>query len=324
MISGSVIIVSYNSSEFIAACLMALARDKHWKLILVDNASTDSTVEIAKSIAPEVCLIRNDENRGFAAAANQGFQVSDGGICVLLNPDAIPQPGSLDNLARALTVESIGAAGGALMDAEGRIEKGFTVRRLPTLPAFLAEVLLVNRLWPGNLVNRRYRCLDLDYAKAQEVEQPAGACLAVKREVWQQIGGFDEHFRPAWFEDVDFCRRLRDHGWKIVFCPDARFFHAGGHSVSQLSFAERQTFWYGNLLHYFSKHHAQWQVLVLRAGVACGLLLRCLLSLVGLGPAGVSTRESISTYWNVAWDYAVLGKELPRNPGPNVVASPAT
>src|SRR5260370_1096278 len=87
----------------------------------------------------------------------------------------------------------------------------------------LAEVLLVNRAWPGNPWNVRYRCLDLDYRNTQEVDQPAGACLAVKRKAWDEISGFDEGFFPVWFEDVDFFRRLRDKGWKIVYSPAALF-----------------------------------------------------------------------------------------------------
>ena len=143
----------------------------------------------------------------------------------------------------------------------------------------LAEVLLINRIWPTNPWNRRYRCLDLDYTKVQEVEQPAGACLAIKRRAWEDAGGFDESFFPVWFEDVDFCSRLRDKGWKIVYSPGAVFTHVGGHSVKKLPFRDRQVFWYKNLLRYFRKHHRHWEVSVLRAGIAIGLLLRVLLAL---------------------------------------------
>ena len=324
MISGSVIIVTYNSSELIAACLAALRAHAGWKVILVDNASADSTVEIAKAASPDICLIRNNENRGFAGAANQGFSSAETGICVLLNPDAIPEPGSLDKLAQALSAEKVGAAGGALTDDRGHVQIGFTVRRFPTLAAFLAELLLINRVWPGNPINRRYRCLDLDYQKLQKVDQPAGACLAVKHRAWHELGGFDESFTPAWFEDVDFCRRLRSNGWQIVYCPQALFRHSGAHSVSRLPFFRRQAFWYANLIRYFCKHHPRWQVRLLRAGVVCGLLLRCLLSLVGLRPSDVSARQALSAYWNVAWYYAVCGKQLPVKDKCEVITSAAT
>jgi GT2 family glycosyltransferase len=150
-----------------------------------------------------------------------------------------------------------------------------------------------------------YRCLDLDYQTAQEVDQPAGACLAVKRQAWETINGFDESFFPVWFEDVDFCRRLRDKEWKIVYCPDAIFLHAGGHSVNRLPFRDRQSYWYRNLLRYFRKHHSRYELAVLRVGIAIGLLLRALLSLVGFGPAGTSITETLEAYWHVAWQYAI-------------------
>ena len=199
----------------------------------------------------------------------------------------------------------MGAAGGLLIGKYGLPQKGFTVRRFPTIGSTLAEVLLLNRVWPSNPFNVRYRCLDLDYQSSQEVDQPAGACLAVKRQAWETINGFDESFFPVWFEDVDFCRRLRDRAWKIVYRPDAIFLHAGGHSVNRLPFRDRQSYWYRNLLRYFVKHHSPSEVAMLRVGVTIGLLFRALLSLIGFGPAGTSVTEALEAYWHVAGQCAI-------------------
>ena len=138
----------------------------------------------------------------------------------------------------------------------------------------LCEVLLVNQLWPSNPVNRRYRCLDADYSKVQQVEQPAGACLAITREAWEAVGGMDTQFAPVWFEDVDFCKRLLDSGRKIVYCPAARFHHSGAHSVSKLSFAEKQLFWYTNMLRYARKHFPGDEGLATVAGVVVNVNAR--------------------------------------------------
>jgi N-acetylglucosaminyl-diphospho-decaprenol L-rhamnosyltransferase len=310
MPTGSVIIVSHNSGNCIEACLRALVGFVNWKIILVDNASTDATIPKARRAEPKVCLLLNTQNVGFAGAVNQGAAVAEGDILVILNPDAVATVGSLDSLCYALGPDEVGAAGGLLVHDNGTPEKGFLVRRFPTPVSMLAEVLLLNRVWPTNPWNRRYRCLDLDYTTTQEVEQPAGACLAVKREAWEEVGGFDKSFFPVWFEDVDFCRRLYSAGWKILYCSDAIFTHAGGDSVNKLRFRDRQSFWYRNLLRYFAKHHSCWDLGLLRAGIAVGLLFRALLSLVGFRPADVSVAETVGTYWHVVWNYVVWRTDL--------------
>jgi GT2 family glycosyltransferase len=161
----------------------------------------------------------------------------------------------------------------------------------------VAEALLVNRVWPRNPINRNYRCLDADYSQPQEVEQPAGACLAFTRAEWTSIGGFDEGFFPVWFEDVDFCRRMLDNGGKIMYCPEAQFRHSGAHSVGQLSFRDRQLFWYGNMLRYARKHFPERQVRVLRGGIAAGMLLRSIGAVFGARKASLS--ETLASYWLV-------------------------
>jgi N-acetylglucosaminyl-diphospho-decaprenol L-rhamnosyltransferase len=307
---GTIAIVSHNSGGCIRACLQALVPFTQWKVVLVDNNSTDDTVRIARTLPLEVHTVTNSDNVGFAGAVNQAATLAEGDVLVILNPDTIAGVGSLDKLAEALGTDTVGAAGGLLLGEGGLPQKGFSVRRFPTLGSMLAEVLLVNRAWPGNPWNVRYRCLDLDYRKSQEVEQPAGACLAVKRKAWDEVNGFDKGFFPVWFEDVDFCRRLQSKGWKIVYRPDAIFSHAGGHSVSKLAFRDQQSYWYKNLVRYFAKHHSRTQLAILRVGITMGLLLRALLSLVGFGPSETSVHEAVQAYWHTAWRYAVRGPDI--------------
>lgn len=300
MRNGSAIVVAYNSAPQVKACLTSITRNPGWDVLVIDNASSDPIAQQVTEGPSQLRLVRNSSNRGFAAAANQGEGLSSSDLLVLLNPDTVAQPGSLDKLARAFDDPSVGAAGGALLDAKGLPQKGFQLRRFPSLGAMLCEALLVNRLWPGNPWNRRYRCLDLDSSQPQFVEQPAGACLAVRRQAWESIGGFDESFYPVWFEDVDFCRRLVSQGWKIAYRPDARFTHAGGHSVSKLAFRDKQAFWYGNMLRYFSKHHGRFKTAILRVGILAGLALRSFLSVVGLGPRGIPAKVAVKAYVHAA------------------------
>jgi N-acetylglucosaminyl-diphospho-decaprenol L-rhamnosyltransferase len=307
---GSVIIVTYNSAGSVERCLTAVRAQAGWERIVVDNASRDSSVEHAKAADPEARLIANTENLGFAAAANRGAQLAAGDILLFLNPDAVARPGALRALAAAFQASGAGAAGGLLLREDGRPDRGFTVRRFPTTGAMAAEILLLNRLWPGNPANRRYRCYDLDYAQAQEVDQPAGACLAVRRDAWASVDGFDERFFPVWFEDVDLCLRLRARGWKIVYCPQAAFAHAGGHSVNKVPLADRQLFWYRNLLRYFRKHKTPASVAALRACIALGMGLRSLAALVGLVPQDTGAGEALRAYARVLRECALAGESL--------------
>ena len=297
----SVIVVTYNSSLQIELCLRALAA-QDCEIVVVDNASSDDTrarvMRLSETIPLKLVALR--ENTGFAGGVNEGARNASGDVILLLNPDAIAQPEAIDVLTDCLTRTGAAAAGGALLDAEGHAEKGFTFRRLPTLGSLLFEALLVNQLWPANRANRRYRCLDADYSVEQLVEQPAGACLAVTRSIWEQLGGMDAAFFPVWFEDVDFCKRLQQAGEKIVYCPAATFRHSGAHSVGQLAFAKRQMIWYSNMLRYARRHLSPWRAFTLRIGIVVGMTIRVIASLLGARPQGVLLGEAVGAYAQVA------------------------
>jgi hypothetical protein len=294
----SAIVVTHNSGATIGACLEALAHED-CEIVVVDNASADDTVQRIEEFVAwnPVCLIANEQNLGFGAAINQGAREATGDVLLVLNPDAIAEPGAVAALLRCLETIKAAAVGGALLETDGQPARGFAFRRIPTLAPLLYEVLLVNRLWPGNPVNQRYRCLDADYSQQQEVEQPAGACLAVTRTAWDSVGGFDEQFFPVWFEDVDLCKRLHDLGLKIFYCPEARFRHSGAHSVGQLTFRDQQIFWYMNMLRYARKHFSKRQVFFLRSAIVKGMLLRSVAALFGARKAPLG--ETLSAYWGV-------------------------
>ncbi len=268
-----IVIVTFNSAAEIGPCLDA-ALASGARLVVVDNASHDATIaEVARR---GVRLIANGENRGFAAAVNQGFLVLNSPYVLLLNPDAVLQS-SLEPLREACDLPGSAGAGGRLLDAEGRPQVGFMVRRLPTPAALALEALLLNRVWPNNPVNRRYRALDLDPNRLSTVEQPAGAFLMVRRTVWEELGGFDEGFRPLWFEDVDFCRRARDEGYQLHYVPAAVAKHTGAHSIPRLSVEMRRIYWYGSLLRYSAKHFRPLAFRAVSLAVVAGSVLRAIL-----------------------------------------------
>jgi GT2 family glycosyltransferase len=124
--------------------------------------------------------------------------------------------------------------------------------------------------------------------------------MAITRAAWDAVGGFDPSFYPVWFEDVDLCQRLLAGGYKIVYCPGARFHHSGAHSVGKLPFLQKQLYWYANMLRYARKQFPGWKVLILRLAVVKGMMLRYAATVFGQTPAGLSPQEARSAYLAVA------------------------
>ncbi|HYP15171.1 MAG TPA: glycosyltransferase family 2 protein [Bryobacteraceae bacterium] len=269
----AIVIVTYNSGEVIGPCLDSCLRQPGFDVVVVDNNSRDNTVPEVR-LRPEVRLIVNSENRGFAGGVNQGVDSTAAAEVLLLNPDVVLES-SLEPLVGALRDPSIGASTGMLLNLDGSSQHAFHLRNLPAATTLVFEVLGVNRLWPGNPVNRRYRFLAAP-VESQAVEQPAAAFLMLRRSVWAAIGGFDEGFHPLWVEDVDFCKRLQQAGYRITFVPGVVARHKGGHSATGMCWESRHIRWYGSLLRYASKYFegAGWTCVVV--SVLVGSLARVL------------------------------------------------
>lgn len=265
-----IVIVTYNSAGHIGPCLDA-ARATGAQIVVVDNASSDGTRGEVESRG--IRLVANKLNRGFAAAVNQGVAELDAPYILLLNPDAVIV-GGLDALRAACNLPRAAGAGGKLLDAAGSPQVGFMVRRFPTVASLALEALLLNRIWPGNPVNRGYRCLDLDYSVRFDADQPAGAFLMIRRDVWRELGGMDESFAPLWFEDVDFCRRTAKLGFRMSFVPEAVARHTGGHSIPKIPVEMRVFYWYRSLLGYTIKHFPPARVRLVSLAVLVGAVMR--------------------------------------------------
>jgi len=270
-----VVVVTYNSADVVGRCLDSCAG---LPTVVVDNASSDATCDIVRQRL-SVKLIGNPTNRGFAAAVNQGVAALDTELVLLLNPDA-ELVSSIDPMAEACAREGVGAAGGKLEGESGQIQTGFTLRRFPTPGALIFEVLGINRMLPENPVNRRYRCLDADLDQFAEADQPPGAFLMFRRDLWQRLGGFDTQFHPLWFEDVDFCKRTRNLGLKIQYVPQAIARHRGGHSIAELDWRCRQLYWYVSLLRYASKHFRPYAYRGVSAAVVLGSIFRAAIEML--------------------------------------------
>jgi GT2 family glycosyltransferase len=244
------VVVTYNSGEVVGRCLDSCTRVPGLTVVVVDNASSDDTRARVLNY-PAVRAIFNQENRGFAAAVNQGIAALDTPYILLLNPDAELLEGLEKLVARLDAEPRAGAAAGRLVGTDGHDQTKFHLRRLPTAATLSLEALGMNRLMPWNPVNRHYRPSSPEHV----VEQPAAAFLLIRRAAWAALNGFDEDFHPVWFEDVDFCKRLRDSRWTIAYDANAVARHIGGHSASRIAWSQRQLFWYGSLLKYAARHY---------------------------------------------------------------------
>ena len=157
---------------------------------------------------------------------NQGFAALTTPYVLLLNPDAEVLEG-LDALRAACDLAGFGGGGRQIVGRQGASADRFHGPAVTNAANLTLEVLLLNRALPNNPINRRYRGLHSNYNMRIPAEQPAGAFLMVRREVWQELGGFDESFFPLWFEDVDFCRRVHDRGYQLYYVPEAVARHRG-------------------------------------------------------------------------------------------------
>jgi hypothetical protein len=302
----TIAIVTWNSERWIERCLRSIheaCRGLAHEIIVYDNASADRTRQLIRD--DTVTLLRGANNDGFAAGINRAVKSARGRYIFLLNPDCELAPGALADLVGYLDAHpDVAAAAPLLSDDDGGSQREFQLRRLPTLGTLLAEVLGVAKLMPSNRATASYRYRDLDLAVPQPVEQPAAAALMLRRDVFDQIGPLDEQFAPAWFEDVDYCRRLAAAGKRIMVVPAARARHFGGASLEHVGFADFVEHWYRNMHLYARKWFAAPQVALLRCAVITGMLLRIPLALLGIAHRDAGR-------WNAVRGYArVLGRAL--------------
>ena len=267
----SICIVSWNTRDYLDACLTSIRKtpdEVSREVIVVDNASEDGTVAMVESEHPEVLLIANDENLGYAAANNQAIAKATGKDLLLMNPDIVVHDGALDALVDLLERRpEAGAVAPRLILPDGSVQA--SCRSFPTPDVVLYEALGLSRLFPRSKVFGKYRMTWWDYDDERPVDQPMASALMLRGEALQQVGGLDEDF-PIFFNDVDLCKRLYDAGYEIWYTPDASMDHVGGASTSQ---APRRMLResYRSFVRFYSKHYRDSVCWLCYAG-ALGLL----------------------------------------------------
>lgn len=230
----SIVIINWNTRQHLIACLESIREyppSGEYEIIVVDNASTDGSAEAVRESFPDVCLIPNEQNLGYAKGNNQAIAASGGEYILLLNPDVRVKAGAVDALIRfAEAHRDVAAVGCRLVGTDGKVQK--SCRSFPEPLGVFLEYVRLPRLFPRSKRIGSYRMTYFDYSTDAEVDQPMASCLLIPRKAWEDVGPFDERF-PIFFNDVDWCYRAKEKGWRICFTPSAEVIHDGGASTRQ-------------------------------------------------------------------------------------------
>jgi GT2 family glycosyltransferase len=256
MIDISVSIANFNQCAFLDRCLRSIlntSQGLNLEIFVVDNASYDGSIEIIKDKFPEVILIANSQNRGYAAANNQVIRVSNSRYVLILNNDVIVKPGALQKMVAFMNEHPrLGMLGPRVLNPDGTLQHSCS--NLPSFHSLMCRALYFDKLFPRN---RLTGTLFMSYWKhdyIREVGMISGCCMLVRRETIRQVGLMDEQFF-FYAEEADWCYRIKESGWKICFLPDAQVIHYGGQSTSCCATEEIYIQHFRSRLQYFKKHY---------------------------------------------------------------------
>jgi GT2 family glycosyltransferase len=272
----SVIIINWNTRDLLLNCIHSVyetLRNISFEIWIVDNASTDGSQESVKTAFPDIHLIENDQNRGFAAANNQAFKQMSGRYALLLNSDAaLTEDAALTLLSFMDVMPNVGMACGQLVNPDGSLQN--SIANFPTLLALISNETLLRILFPQKYPSKRRV-----YTSPIPVESGIGACLMVRKTAMDCVGVFDENYF-FFFEETDWAYRMQREGWQIYFVPSARIIHAQGKSAGS-SVSSRIMFYRSRYIFLKKWHPTIYPLLVTM--IFFRLLVNALLSLLGTG-----------------------------------------
>ncbi len=253
----SFITINHYNSRALQTCLQSIedsAGKLSHEIIVVDNSAGDPDFIDLKKKFPRARYIANPQNVGFAVANNQGARKARGETLLFINPDAVLHEGAAERLlAFCKTHPDAGIAGPKVLNADGSLQ--YSCRNFPTLwSGLFNRYSLLTRLFPNNRFSADYLMLDFDHDSVKEVDWVSGCCMMIRKEVFRQIGGFDENYF-LFNEDVDICRAAWNNGFKVVYCPTAQINHDISSSNSKTP-ARIVIQRHRGMSYYYKKHHS--------------------------------------------------------------------
>lgn len=270
----SIIIVNWNTIDLLANCLASIHAnppEDQFEIWVIDNCSTDGSSRMVKERFPEVNLIENSQNIGFARANNQALAKSGGDFILLLNPDTLLAAGSIDQLTNFLGEHPDGGAvGPRLVQPDGTLQ--LSAFPQPTLFREFWRMFHLDALYCVS----QYRMKDWSLNKPRQVDSLLGACMLMRRTALNSLGKFDEEFF-VYSEEVDLCLRMRKAGWQLYWMPESIVVHYGGKSTQQVPEDMFLRLYEGKIL-YFRKHHSRLSVLIYKLILFTASIVRLMLT----------------------------------------------
>ncbi|MEN3044113.1 MAG: glycosyltransferase family 2 protein [Candidatus Hydrothermales bacterium] len=256
----SIIIVNFNSGDYLTYTLRSIKlntfnKEKEFEVIVIDNNSTDNSIEKAKKIFPEFKYVKNTKNLGYGGGCNYGAKISKGKILVFSNADVIIPQGTFEKIKGYFEREqNLGILGSKLEYPDGTYQP--SCRRYPRFKYLLfGRKSIGSFILKNNPITREFLYLDLEKeTKPREVEAVLGAFVAIKRETFEDVGGFDEEFF-LFAEDIDLCLRIRKRGYKVLYAPDIKIIHFHGGSRKYLGL-KSEHYLRKSIFKFFKKHNS--------------------------------------------------------------------
>jgi N-acetylglucosaminyl-diphospho-decaprenol L-rhamnosyltransferase len=296
----SILIVNWNVKALLRDCLKSIERGQgelHLEVIVVDSASSDGSAAMVAQEFPWITLLACSENVGFARGNNLAIAKANGRYILLLNPDTVVLHDALTVMLHYLEGHpEIGVVGAQLLNGDGSVQS--SRRRFPTLATAFFESTWLEPFAPACLL-ARYNMADIPADQVADVDWLVGACLMAPRAIAETVGGLDEAYF-MYSEELDWCRRVKAAGWRIVYLPTARIVHYVGKSSEQAVVARHINFQRAKL-RYFRKYHGRLAAALLRLFLWLTYLWQLVLEgLKGLlGHKRPLRQQRVRAYWAV-------------------------
>ncbi|MBU0952213.1 MAG: glycosyltransferase family 2 protein [Elusimicrobia bacterium] len=279
----SINIVNYNNIQFLQNCIKSIYENTkkiNFSILIIDNFSSDNSIELIEKTFPTIKIIRNNKNIGFAKAQNTGFDKVDSRYILILNPDTLILDNSIEKMVLFLDRNpEAGIVGPIILNPDKSNQcTGITY---PNNVNLLSETLFLDRFFPNNRIFGKHKKTFEPYRDTKQVDYLQGSCLMIRKKVIEEIGIFDEDFF-MYFEETDFCYRAKRKGWSITRLGDCSIIHFGGGETGY--YDEFRLLQYTrSLILFYKKHYSITAVLALKVILSLRNITRLILwLLIGL------------------------------------------